>query len=897
MASKIIKGLTVEIGGDTTKLGKALEGVDKQSRNLSSELGEINRLLKMDPGNTDLPTQRQMVLADAIGNTSKKLATLKEAEKQVQEQFKRGEVSEEQVRALQREIIATEKKMDSYTKAAKETADALKGVGDESEKVEESTGKLGAALGNAAKVGLQAVAAAATAAVTGLIAAAESTREYRTEMGKLETAFTTAGHSSEAATETYKTLQGVLGETDQAVEAANHLAQLASTEEELATWTDIATGVYATFGASLPIEGLTEAANETAKTGALTGALADALNWAGVNEDEFQASLDACSSEQERQALITETLNGLYSEAADKYRETNAEVIRANEANEAWTASLAEIGGVIEPIITDVKMMGAALLSDLVPGVKQLATSFRELLNGDLTAADGIGEALSGIITGLLTKVTELLPTLTQVAVSLVTTLATTLISMLPQLIETGVQMVSALITGISQALPQIVAAFVAALPVFIAALPGMIQSLVTALLALLPALIEGVIALTMGIVAALPQILDVLLPMLPEIITQICTALAEQLPVLVDAVIQLGIMLVTQVLPQLILAIGKALPKILKALVEGVVGIYQAVKKKLEEWDVKLLEWFADIGAAIKEWAANLWSRFTSWVSKLVAKAGETGKKFLDTVVKFFSQLPGKVWEWLKNALSKVTTWASNLATKARETGSKFLTSIVAFFKQLPGKIGSWLTTALGKVTTWATNLVNKGKDAAKRLVSSVVDGIKSLPSKLLNIGRDLVTGLWNGITNKLSWLKQKISGFASSVLDSIKGFFGVNSPSKETAWIGDMLDQGLAKGVLDNAKDPVKAMQRVSGSVLDAATNGIDGLTLDRQLSRPASFGTAAAATEGGLADKLDKILAAIERGQILTIDGDQLVGATADRYDATLGQRRALAARGAR
>ncbi len=896
MANKI-KGLTVEIGGDTTKLGKALEDVDKKSRNLSSELGDINRLLKLDPGNTELLAQKQKVLADAIGNTGERLEKLKEAEKQVQKQFEKGEASEEQVRALQREIIATTKKMDSYEKAAEETKKALKGMGDETKDVTESSGKLGETLGNAAKAGLAAVAAAATAAVGGLIAAAESSREYRTEMGKLDTAFTTAGHSSAAATETYKTLQGVLGETDQAVEAANHLAKLADNEEDLATWTDICTGVYATFGASLPIEGLTEAANETAKTGALTGGLADALNWAGVSEDEFQASLDACSTEQERQALITETLSGLYGEAAEAYRETNAEIIRANQANEEWNSSMADIGAVIEPIITDVKMMGASILSDLVPGVQQLATSFRSLLNGDEGAAADIGEALSGIITGLLDKVTQLAPTIMQVAVSLITTLTTTLIGLLPQLIETGVQLVVTLIQGVTQALPQIVQAIVDFLPTFIAALPGMISSLVEALLALLPVLIEGVIQLTMGIVAAIPQLLQVLLPMVPQIITSICTSLSEQLPVLVDAVIQLVILLVTQVLPMVIVEIVKAIPKILVALIEGIVGIYEAVKAKLEEWDVKLAEWFSKIGEAIKTWASNLWSRFTTWLSNMVTKAGEACSKFLTTVVNYLKQLPGKVWEWLKNAITKASTWVTNMQAKAKDAGTKFLNAVVSFFKQLPGKVGEWLTSAISKVTTWATNLVAKGKNAAKELVSAVVNGIKDLPSKLLNIGKDLVSGLWNGVADKLSWLKQKISGFASSVLDSIKGFFGVNSPSKETAWIGDMLDQGLAKGVLDNAGDPVKAMQRVSGSVLDAAASSMNGLALDRQLQRSTTFGAASAASDGGLGAKLDKILAAIERGQILTIDGAALVGATADQFDTALGQRRALAARGAR
>ena len=128
-----LKGLTIELGGDTTKLGKALEDVNKKSRNLSSELGQVNKLLKLDPGNADLLAQKQEILAEAIANTSKKLDTLKEAERQVQEQFQRGEASEEQVRALQREIISTTQKLGQYENAARETAEALDRLGDEGE--------------------------------------------------------------------------------------------------------------------------------------------------------------------------------------------------------------------------------------------------------------------------------------------------------------------------------------------------------------------------------------------------------------------------------------------------------------------------------------------------------------------------------------------------------------------------------------------------------------------------------------------------------------------------------------------------------------------------------------------------------------------------------------------
>lgn len=288
MASNTIKGLTVEIGGDTTKLGKAIKDVEAKSRSLSKELGDINKLLKLDPGNTELLAQKQKVLGEAAEAAAKKLETLKEAEKQVQEQFERGEVSEEQLRALQREIVATENKMKGYQKAARQTGEQLEALGqgadgageevqetgdeakksgkkvedfaDAADKAEKSSGNLGSTLAGAAKTGLVAIGTACAAAITGLVAAAESTREYRTEMGKLDTAFTTAGHSSETAKTTYQELQGILGETDQAVEASNHLAKLCNNEDELAKMTNVATGVYATFGDSLPIENLTEAA-------------------------------------------------------------------------------------------------------------------------------------------------------------------------------------------------------------------------------------------------------------------------------------------------------------------------------------------------------------------------------------------------------------------------------------------------------------------------------------------------------------------------------------------------------------------------------------------------------------------------------------------------------------
>ena len=94
------------------------------------------------------------------------------------------------------------------------------------------------------------------------------------------------------------------------------------------------------------------------------------MNWAGVSEDEFQSKLDACTSEQERQALITETLNGLYSDAAEAYREVNGDIIEAQKATANLNSAMAALGAIAEPIITKLKQLAAELLQEITPFVE-----------------------------------------------------------------------------------------------------------------------------------------------------------------------------------------------------------------------------------------------------------------------------------------------------------------------------------------------------------------------------------------------------------------------------------------------------------------------------------------------------------------------------------------------
>lgn len=260
--------------------------------------------------------------------------------------------------------------------------EANKAIDDTTQKAENAGEKSQGAfskIGSAAAAVGKAVLTAGAALGTAWIAAIEGSREYRTEMGKLDTAFVTNGHSSESATKTYQALQAVLGDTAVSVEAANHLAVMTDNEKDLSTWTDICTGVFATFGDSLPIEGLTEAANETAKVGQVTGPLADALNWAGIAEDEFNEKLAACSTEQERQKLIMDTLNDTYKGASDQYKETNKDILAANQAQEKLTSAFAELGRIGEPILTAIKTKVADMVTAALPYLESFIAKVKSL--------------------------------------------------------------------------------------------------------------------------------------------------------------------------------------------------------------------------------------------------------------------------------------------------------------------------------------------------------------------------------------------------------------------------------------------------------------------------------------------------------------------------------------
>lgn len=233
-------------------------------------------------------------------------------------------------------------------------------------------------IGTAAATVGKAVVGAGIALGTAWVAAIEGTREYRAQMGLLDGAFKASGHSSTEAKNTYSELNAVLGDTEQAVEAAQHIAMIADNEKEMNALTDIGTGVFQRFGQSLPLEGLYEGILHTSQLGEVQGSLADALEWSGITVEDFNTKLEACTTAEERQDLIMKTLKDTYSGAAAQYKETNKDVMEARKANERLTDAMSQLGAVGEPILTAIKNKVADMVNAAVPHLENLISKIKD---------------------------------------------------------------------------------------------------------------------------------------------------------------------------------------------------------------------------------------------------------------------------------------------------------------------------------------------------------------------------------------------------------------------------------------------------------------------------------------------------------------------------------------
>ena len=321
-----------------------------------------------------------------------------------------------------RELKNTDKYLDEAAQSADGTASSIdefgKAVKDAGDEGSDGMGQLKEAfsqLGDAAKSGdINGVVAAlgsmkgvlvggaavagAKALADGIINITESTKEYRTILGTLEVSSKQAGYTQEQTTEIYKKFQAVLGDTQKAATATANLQALGLSQENLRVIMEQAIGAWATYGDSIPIDSLSESINETVQVGKVTGVFADALNWAGTSEDEFNERLAACADTTERANLVLTQLSEQGLQATGQaWVENNQDIIAANTAQEAMNESMAQLGEALQPASSFLLEYGAALVDVAADGVNALSSLvewFDNLFNAQQKAMQASFEAI-----------------------------------------------------------------------------------------------------------------------------------------------------------------------------------------------------------------------------------------------------------------------------------------------------------------------------------------------------------------------------------------------------------------------------------------------------------------------------------------------------------------------
>lgn len=522
--------------------------------------------------------------------------------------------------------------------------EANKSIAETEKKSKGVASTLGSGIKTAAKWGTALVGGAA-AGVGALSAVAESTREYRTEMGKLDTAFTTNKISAADAKQTYSDFYAVVGDSGQATEAANHLSLLCNSTKDLQSWTEICTGVYGQFGDSLPIEGLTEAANETAKVGTVTGSLADALNWMGVSEDEFNEKLAKCSSEQERQQLITSTLTSLYSDASAQYKETNADVMESNRAHQQLSDTMAQIGAVAEPVLNSLIGLGGKLLERLSPIIEGVADSLAPAL---INICEEVAPIIVSMLEQIMPLIEELLPFIAQ----LIEQLAPLIVQIVEQLFPPLLQIIQDL-------LPYFMQIIQAIMPLF-STLVELLMPVIEVFIQLAGVLLNGLLAALTPIIEDLAIFLnDLLTPLIP-IISELCNTIVGILQPVFEQLSPV-ISLVFDALRPVLDLLGEMLETLIPALVpviewlaqifsEVLGGAIKGVKKNLEP----LSGIFNGIVDFVKGVFSENWEQAWNGVVNIFKNVFNLLPTFVENVIN------GIIW--IINKLLEGVNWATSM-------------------------------------------------------------------------------------------------------------------------------------------------------------------------------------------------------------------------------------------
>ena len=807
-----------------------IDRVKKKISELKSEMKELE-----DAGEVDTSAYKD--LQDKLTNATKELGKLKKQAKEVNDEFG-NPISTQQYDALQREIVETEIKLQNLGKSFEETENKAKKTNDGFTTIKGTIANLASDVisGAVKKVGELAQS---------FLDLSETTEEFRTMQAKLEGAADTFGYNIDFASEKYKQFYKYLGDDQMTTNAVTNLMGLKVSTETLSNLANSAIGVWSAYGDSIPIESLTESMNESAQVAKVTGVLADALNWAGISEDDFNKKLESCNSVQERADAIAQTLNSTYGKSKQKFDELSGSLLESKSAQLELKETQAELGKTLEPVNTALTEMKTQSLQNMKPIVEGVATAFQNLMKW-MKEHQTVVVVLKAVMGGLITTLGLLGSAFA---------------------IHAVIQLATAAVKKMTKSMT--------ALNITMSVNP--ILLIVTAIAGLIVAFIslwnncEGFrnfwinlwenIKKAAG--SAIQGIKDFFVKTIPEAFENFKQKCSDT------------IQAVGEFFAKLPETIGQKLNEVISSISEWGQNFWNSLTVWVSNTVNNITEWFStlpekirqklnEVISNISEWGQNFWNSLTIWVSKTVEAVvqffsdlpykigfmlgyvlGTIAKwgielynyvataipKVIEAVVQFFSNLPEKIWNILVIVVTSIGTWISEMAAKALDFGSQFITPIINFFATLPATIWTWLVNVITLAGQWVLEMVGKALEMGSQFLQNVIVFFSELPGNVWN-------WLVNTINNVSIWVPEMIGKaleMGTEFLQNVITFFSelpgnvwkwlVNTINKAKDFVSDMARKASEAGqkFFDNLVNKVK---EIPGQMLNIGKNIVSGI-----------------------------------------------------------------------
>lgn len=879
-----IQGITVEIGGDTTKLQTALKGVNTEIRNTQSQLRDVDKLLKLDPGNTELLAQKHRLLGDAVKETKEKLETLKTAAEQAEQALKDGTITQDQYDGLQREIVETEQKLKSLEEQAKQSGTALQNIAAKGEKLK-TVGD------NISNVGTKLLPV--TAGVVGLgTAAVKTAADFDTAMSKVAAVSGATGKDLDALRDKAREMGSKTKfSASEAAEAMNYMAMAgwktedmlsgiegvmnlaAASGEDLATTSDIVTDALTAFGLSAKDSGhfadILAAASSNANTNVsmmgetfkycapIAGALgfsaedtAEAIGLmanAGIKGSQAGTALRTimnnlsgdvkiCGSSIGEVTVATTNADGSMRDLSDILADCRTAFAGLTESEKAQAA---------ESLVGKNAMSGFLALMNAGEGdINKLSSAIDNCDGCAAGMAETMNDNLAGQLTILKSQLQELAISFGELLMPAIRTIV--------GWIQKFVDWLNSMDEGTRKVIVTIALVAAAIGPVLI--IVGKVISAVGTIMTLVPKLM-GIINAAKGVFAAF---------------NAVCAA--NPYVLIIAAIVALVAAFIylwnnCEEFRQFWIDLWEGIKEIAIAVWEALKAFFQAAWEAIKTTATTVWNAIKDFFSGLWEGIKNIFTTVVNAISTFLTTAWNTIKNTVTTVWNAIKTFFTTVWNGIKSVITTVVNAISAFLSTAWNGIKTAITTVLNAIKTavttvwngikntittIVNAIKNAITTAWNNIKSAVSNAANAIKNAVSNAFNTMLNGIKNvcgniygavksgfdkainfvknLASEAFQWGADFIGGIVNGIKSMIG----KVGDAVSSVADKIRSFLHFSVPDEGPLtdyekWMPDFIG-GLAKGIeksrgmIENAMNGVTSDLTITPRVM-AASGGYAG------------------------------------------------------------------------